>query len=198
MRQRRARNDRRRWDDLAEKSKQDKAFGINPAATSAQAGDPLCSACGTGDGKRPRGRPVRVGVEKHIRITDTQTANRIDALIARGSNFNKVVNDALFYGLPILYEKTVGGVTEVEQRELTGEGQTGTAEDAFYATLMRLLKEIVLNVTINKSILSSLYHAAGAGLMGVKLKENFQSGLLSDTPEYLERYEAEGIKNLRR
>ena len=183
---------------MAEKSKQDKAFGINPAATSAQAGDPLCSACGTGDGKRPRGRPVKVGVEKHIRITDTQTANRIDALIARGSNFNKVVNDALFYGLPILYEKTVGGVTEVERRELTGEGRTGTAEDAFYATLMRLLKEIVLNVTINKSILSSLYHAASAGLMGVKLKENFQSGLLSDTPEYLERYEAEGIKNLRR
>lgn len=139
-----------------------------------------------------------VGVEKHIRITDTQTAKRIDELIARGGNFNKVVNDALFYGLPILYEKTVGGVTEAERRELTGEGLTGTAEDAFYATLMRLLKEIVLNVTINKSILSSLYHAAGAGLMGVKLKENFQSGLLSETPEYLERYEAEGIKNLRR
>ena len=60
-----------------------------------------------------------VGVEKHIRITDTQTAKRIDELIARGGNFNKVVNDALFYGLPILYEKTVGGVTEAERRELT-------------------------------------------------------------------------------
>ena len=69
---------------MAEKSKQDKAFGINPAATSAQAGDPLCSACGTGDGKRPRGRPVRVGVEKHIRITDTGIANRIDELLVRG------------------------------------------------------------------------------------------------------------------
>ena len=69
---------------MAEKSKQDKAFGINPSATSAQAGDPLCSACGTGDGKRPRGRPVRVGVEKHIRITDTGIANRIDELLVRG------------------------------------------------------------------------------------------------------------------
>ena len=183
---------------MTKKIKQDKEVGINPDFDEAEAGNPLCHACGTGEGKRPRGRPVKVGVEKHIRITDTQTANRIDALIARGSNFNKVVNDALFYGLPILYEKTVGGVTDAERRALTGEGQTGTAEDAFYATLMRLLKEIVLNVTINKSILSSLYHAAGAGLMGVKLKENFQSGLLSDTPEYLEQYEAEGIKNLRR
>ena len=138
---------------------------------------------------------------RYIRITDEDSWLMIDE-IARtdyySKSFNKIINDALFYGLPILYEKTVGGVTEVERRELTGEGQTGTAEDAFYATLMRLLKEIVLNVTINKSILSSLYHAAGAGLMGVKLKENFQSGLLSDTPEYLERYEAEGIKNLRR
>ena len=69
---------------MAEKSKQDKAIGINPAATSAQAGDPLCSACGTGEGKRPRGRPVRVGVEKHIRITDTGIANRIDELLVRG------------------------------------------------------------------------------------------------------------------
>ena len=72
---------------MAEKSKQDKAFGINPSATSAQAGDPLCSACGTGEGKRPRGRPVRVGVEKHmkhIRITDTGIANRIDELLVRG------------------------------------------------------------------------------------------------------------------
>ena len=69
---------------MAEKSKQDKAFGINPSATSAQAGDPLCSACGTRDGKRPRGRPVRVGVEKHIRITDTQTANHVDAFLVRG------------------------------------------------------------------------------------------------------------------
>ena len=69
---------------MAEKSKQDKAFGINPSATSAQAGDPLCSACGTGEGQRPRGRPVRVGVEKHIRITDTQTANHVDAFLVRG------------------------------------------------------------------------------------------------------------------
>ena len=69
---------------MAEKSKQDKAFGINPSATSAQAGDPLCSACGTGEGKRPRGRPVKIGVEKHIRITDTGIANRIDELLVRG------------------------------------------------------------------------------------------------------------------
>ena len=198
MRPRRAENDRGRWDDLKKNRKQDKAFGINPAATGAQAGDPLCSACGTEVGRKPRGRPTKVGVEKHIRIPDTRIAQRIQALIARGSNFNKVVNDALFYGLPILYEKATGGVPESERCELTGEGQTGTEEDAFCAVLTRLLKEIVLNVTINKSILSSLYHAAGAGLVGVKLKENFQAGLLSDTPEYLERYEAEGIKNLRR
>ena len=69
---------------MAEKSKQDKAFGINPSAMSAQAGDPLCSACGTGEGKRPRGRPVKIGVEKHIRITDTGIANRIDELLVRG------------------------------------------------------------------------------------------------------------------
>ena len=72
------------WDNSTIFYQQDKAFGINPSATSAQAGDPLCSACGTGDGKRSRGRPVKVGVEKHIRITDTQTANHVDAFLVRG------------------------------------------------------------------------------------------------------------------
>ena len=65
--------------------------------------------------------------------------------------------------------------------------------------VVQLLREAVLNVTINKSILSSLYNEKSEEIAKDRDRANrFDSGLMSDTPEYLERYEAEGIKKLRR
>ena len=104
------------------KCKQVKEVGINPDFEAAQAGNPLCHACGAEEGKKPRGRPVKIGVEKHIRITDVSMTEMINALVNHpdGGNFNQVINEALFYGLPILYEKLYGGtVTEEEKISLT-------------------------------------------------------------------------------
>ena len=121
-------------------------------------------ACGTEDVKKQRGRPVKIGTEKHIRITDSDLTDKINLLmkIPGYGNFNKVINEALFYGLPILAEK-IGGdaVTQEERAALTTPRKIGSREEKFYAN-------------------------------------RFDSGLMSDTPEYLERYEAEGIKKLRR
>ena len=52
------------------KRKQVKEVGINPDFEATEAGNPLCHACGAEEGKKPRGRPVKIGVEKHGRITD--------------------------------------------------------------------------------------------------------------------------------
>ena len=50
-----------------------------------------------------------------------------------------------------------------------------------------------------KSILSSLYNLMNDMLdPKSETTKQFESGLMSDTPAYLERYEAEGIKKLRR
>ncbi len=63
---------------------------------------------------------------------------------------------------------------------------------------MRLLKETVLNVTINKSILSTLYNVKDFELDGLKVdKRMFEDGLMSDTPDYLTDYEIHGLKSLR-
>ena len=186
---------------MTKKIKQDKEVGINPDFEGAQAGNPLCRACGAEEVKKPRGRPVKVGIEKHIRITDSDLTDKINRLMtdAQYGNFNKIVNDALFYGLPILMEKICGGtVTEEERTALTSPQQNGSKEEKFYAVAVRLLKETVLNVTINKSILSSLYNLKSREIEKTKNAKPFDSGLMSDTPEYLERYEAEGIRNLRR
>ena len=63
------------------KCKQVKEVGINPDFEAAQAGNPLCHACGAEEGKKPRGRPVKIGVEKHIRITDVSMTEMINALV---------------------------------------------------------------------------------------------------------------------
>lgn len=116
------------------------------------------------------------------------------------NSFNKIINDALFYGLPILRDKVVGGmVTEEERENLVAQRKSGSLDEEFYATLTRLLSETVLNITINKSILSSLFNFISDKYSGEQgTIQKFNNGQLADTPEYLEQFEAEGIKNLRK
>ncbi len=139
---------------------------------------------------------------RYIRITDEDSWRMIDEISTYGgyNSFNKIINDALFYGLPILLDKVGGGmVTEEERNSLIQPRTNGSTQEEFYATLTRLLKETVLNVAINKSILSSLYNFISDKYLGEQcIIQKFSNGLLADTPEYLEQFEAEGIKNLRK
>ena len=116
------------------------------------------------------------------------------------NSFNKIINDALFYGLPILRDKVVGGmVTEEERENLVAQRKSGSTQEEFYVVLTRLLSETVLNITINKSILSSLLNFISDKYSGEQgTIQKFNNGQLDDTPEYLEQFEAEGIKNLRK
>lgn len=110
-----------------------------------------------------------------------------------------MINEALFYGMPILYEKLTGGmVTEEEKENLVAPRKSGSTDEDFYATLTRLLRETVLNVTINKSILSSTYNFISETFQDEEILKKLNGGLLADTPEYHEQFEAEGIKNLRK
>ena len=144
----------------------------------------------------------KIGVQRHIRIADSEMNEQIDKLTKQPGyeSANKVINEALFYGLPILAEKICGdSVTPEERAALTTPRKSGSREEKFYAVVVQLLREAVLNVTINKSILSSLYNEKSEEIAKDRDRANrFDSGLMSDTPEYLERYEAEGIKKLRR
>ena len=76
---------------------------------------------------------------------------------------------------------------------------SGSTKEEFYAVFTKLLSETVLNVAINKSILSSLYNFISDKYSDEQgIIQKFNNGLLADTPEYLEQFEAEGIKNLRK
>lgn len=101
--------------------------------------------------------------------------------------------------MPILRDKVVGGiVTEEEKENLVAPRKSGSTDEEFYAALTRLLSETVLNITINKSILSSIYNLISETCQGEEIIKKFNDGQLADTPEYLEQFEAEGIKNLRK
>lgn len=89
-------------------------------------------------------------------------------------------------------------VTEEEKENLVAPRKSGSTDEEFYATLTRLLRETVLNVTINKSILSSLFNFISEKHSDEEIIKKLNSGLFADTPEYLEKFEAEGIKNLRK
>lgn len=144
----------------------------------------------------------KIGVQRHIRIADSEMIEQIERLtkLPGYESANKVINEALFYGMPILCEKLLGGaVTEEEKETLIVPRKSGSTDEEFYAVATRLLKEIVLNVAINKSILSSIFNfVSEKHTVERELVQEFNTGLLADTPEYLESFEAEGIKKLRR
>ena len=103
----------------------------------------------------------KIGVQRHIRIADSEMNAQIERLMEQPGyeSANKVINDALYYGLPILAEKVCGdAVTQEERAALKAPRKSGSKEEEFYALAVRLLRESVLNATINKSILSSLYN----------------------------------------
>lgn len=143
----------------------------------------------------------KIGVQRHIRIADSEMIEQIERLtkLPGYESANKVINEALFYGMPILYEKLTGGmVTEEEKENLVAPRKSESTDEEFYATLTRLLSETVLNVAINKSILSSLLNFISETFQGEEIIKKLNNGLLADTPEYLEQFEVEGIKNLRK
>ena len=141
-----------------------------------------------------RGRKEEIGVQKHIRIFDAGIKEKLDKImeLPQYQSFNQAINDALFYGVPVLYEKLFGEVKDEvsETIERLREPVSGSiADDEFYQVLVRLLKEIVLNATLNKSMLSSIFNACTEGF-----GKEFASGGYSCTPDYLESYELKGLK----
>ncbi len=144
----------------------------------------------------------KIGIEKHIRIADSDITKQINRImeLPEYKSFNQVVNDALFYGLPILCEKLFGETKLSEETTPPSQRQSfGGLDKKSFDVIVKLLKETVLNVTINKSILSSLFHGKSLEYKGCEVDaENFENGMISDTPDYLYDYELEGLKKMRR
>lgn len=180
--------------EIVRQDKESATGTLDPSErTEAQAGNPLCPN-GEETVKDNRAR-------RYIRITDTESWWLIDEISKdeKYGSFNKVINDALYYGLPLLYEKLYGETVLPQEDNPPSERKANRLEDKHFQTMIRLLKETVINVTINKSILSSLFHGKCLEYKDCRVDaENFENGVISDTPDYLYDYELRGLRSLRR
>lgn len=122
---------------------------------------------------------------RYIRITDENMWQKIDEImkLPEYKSFNKVINDALFYGLDSLYD-SLFEVTEEAVRSTPQRKQSGADTEEYFMRIVRLLQEIILNENINKSILCSLFQAKEMELKGDLCRaDRFGSGRYKDTPE---------------
>ena len=141
---------------------------------------------------------------RYIRINDRDSWKLIDeiATVDKYKNsFNQIINDALFYGLPALHAKLFGEVELSEDKfaELKEIYKKNFSDEEFYAQVIRLLKEINVNVNVSKSIVSSLFNGVKEEYSGKKISaEQYAKGAYSDTPEFIEGYEIRGLLDARK
>ena len=169
----------------------------------ANGGKPTFACLRHMEGKILAEKKEKIGIQKHIRITDNEINRQIERVmeLPEYQSYNQVINDALFYGLPVLCDKLFGNAEPLEEftPPLQSQSSFGGLDEKSFDVIVRLLKETVLNLTINKSILSSLFHGKCLEYKGCKVNaENFEQGLVSDTPDYLSEYELSGLKKMRR
>lgn len=143
---------------------------------------------------------------RYIRILDELKWEYIDRLMQLDKykkSFNKVINDALDYGLPLLLKSEFG---EIENEESTVESCVKpmqqriveTVDEERWAEIIDLLEEIVMNTNISKSMIASLFNERAKNLYGYSVRpELFDSGSLKDTPMYLLPYEQTILRKIK-
>ena len=139
---------------------------------------------------------------RYIRITDEDMWAKIDKIMTLdkySKSFNKVIVDALYFGLDALSDRLFG-TTEVERSAGTNpERRADGVNEEYFWEIIKLLKELIIGVTINKSILCSLYNERERALNkeGVSGKK-FSEGRYAETPDYLSDYEIRSLRALRK
>lgn len=152
-------------------------------------------------GKRNTDRNVR----KFIRILDMEIWDKIDEIMTLPEyekSFNKVINEALFYGMDTLHKQLFskeefGNKVSLKQNEETNK--VSDKESEMLSQIIRLLKEMIVNETMNKSILCSLFQVKNLELNHKTISgQKFEDGFYRDTPIYLVHYELKALKDLKK
>lgn len=138
---------------------------------------------------------------RYITITDDAMWGYIDKIMTHpdyDKSFNKVINSALLFGLPILYKRLFDTV-EIDGEETPVSVPNEYNEDAFYFQLIRLMKEMLANEVITKSVVCSLFNERAAALQDGKSNvDSLVKGFYQDTPDYLVNEEIRMLKDVGR
>ena len=138
---------------------------------------------------------------KFISIPDMQKWEQIDELMSMkkyAKSFNKVINEALDYGLPLLIKAEKGEVSYESETEKYNEKQLDLYYrlDEIIMEMVGLMQEVVVNETICKSLACSLFNEKVIETENTENGKLLAQGEFRDTPEYLEGYERYAIKEL--
>lgn len=152
---------------------------------------------------RKYGIPTNKERKLFVKIVDEDNWNTLLEISEKSEKYksaNAIVNAALSYGLPFLLKETTGEVTISEDMKdnmelIVNDGEA--SERMLNGMVVRLLKEINLNVLMCKSMSSQLVNKQIEDAKG-NIKEKLEQGALSDTPVFLESYEMRELKKLRR
>lgn len=141
---------------------------------------------------------------RYIRITDEDMWSKIDKIMTLekySKSFNKVIVDALYFGLDELISKLFETAEVIEEKPVAAQlvrRADGLNEEYFWE-IAKLLKELLIDVTINKSILCSLYNEREKTLnRGNVSGKKFSEGRYAETPDYLSDYEIRSLRALRK
>ena len=126
------------------------------------------------------------------------TIDKLMTLPEYEKNRAKLINDALTIGLPILLEEKENVKITLEE-DSCGE-PTDIAMPINYESdnreLKSLLSQIVINTSLNKSMLSGLYNLKESEIANSLVKKRFSDGLYNTTPDCLFDAEIDMLKEI--
>ncbi|MCM1438740.1 MAG: hypothetical protein NC131_05955 [Roseburia sp.] len=138
-------------------------------------------------------------MRKFISIHDDKKWEQIEKLMSLPhyeKSFNKVINDALDFGLPLLIKAEFGQIDEDEEERIFST--VHSKDEEFYGQVVRLFGELIMIANINKTMLCSLFEAKRLELHRKPVSPYvFETGGFQDTPEYAEKYELRTLRSIK-
>lgn len=136
---------------------------------------------------------------QYISITDVDMLEQIAKLLPEYKSFNRLANDALRLGLPLLLEEKFNKEIKLEEEDNVHVNNVLriVAEkfipDESLKVIVALLQEIVMNSNIVKSLACSMFNEKAYEMNDGYPKELFIKGGMRDTPDYMAKYEIDSL-----
>ena len=137
---------------------------------------------------------------QYIRISDVDLLKDIDKLLPEYKSFNQLANHALSIGVDIILRKDKPHTEDIEkqsEKDSSIKAEVSDKTNQLLDEIKRLLSEIIMNTTIEKAVVCSLFNAVSKYLKGIPPRsDKYDDGAYRYTPDFLNETENELLKRL--
>ncbi len=135
--------------------------------------------------------------KQYISVKDADMLSMIEKLLPYYKSFNQLANDALQLGLPILLKSKLDNTVQLDEQPRPQQIEVMSMPDERIYEIVRLLQEIVMNTSISKWLLCSLFNAKNSELHDKSVSgQQFEGGAMRDTPSCLAKYEVDMLNEI--